>query len=668
MTSSESRIEPPMRTTGRETLSCPTRENSVGCLGSRRLAGSLFAAFCRWTGAVALRLGARILAVRRGRCSSSGSPSSSTSAASSSCSPSSSSSGAGSAGSSSTCLLRLRPVAIAAYLPISDSCLTPFSSMRNTYLPTWRLTFRHRSEEFLSGSPDVARAQRQRHIARFNYVQQGLFAMLDAADVARVPMPEFLDLLCQRLRGDAGNRVFARGVNVAQQHDVGVVKRPREIFAQRGRPRVAVRLEEHDQTTPAVFSRGQRRANLGRVVAVIVDYQDAVLFTFDNAFDLESSLGAPERLQPFGDDRETDLEIESDRHRRQRIEHVVFAGHVEFDPTQRLALAPHDELRAETFTREPHVGGRNLGVRPHPVSDHPPLDLRNYHLNVRVVQADDHRAVERDLVDELREAGANLLDPRIKIEVFEVDVRDDGDGRREFEEALVAFIGLDDHKIAAAQLGVAADGIHAPAYDYGRVEPGAVERGRHHRSRGRLAVRAGDGDAVLQPHQLGQHLGARYHGNLATDGLDDLWVVGPHSSRSDDDLRVADIFRVVAFEDLRPHAPQSLGDRRQPRVGAGDVIAEVKQHFGYAAHPDAADAHEMNVLILLEHSFRESGVGRGEGGSRFPIPHSLLPTPHSRFPTPHYSHRQIDDPLRRVRVSQSLAGFGHSAELGRVMN
>src|SRR5215475_13681539 len=134
----------------------------------------------------------------------------------------------------------------------------------------------------------------------------------------------------------------------------------------------------------------------------------------------------------------------------------MFAGHAEFDPPQLFAFAPHGEFGAEILTREPHVGGPNLGVRPHPVSDHAPRDLRNDQLNVRVVQTYDHRAIERDLVDELREARANLFDPRIEIEVFEIDVRDDGDGRRKFEEALVALVGFDDHKIAVAQFGVAA--------------------------------------------------------------------------------------------------------------------------------------------------------------------------------------------------------------------
>src|SRR5262249_38426745 len=157
------------------------------------------------------------------------------------------------------------------------------------------------------------------------------------------------------------------------------------------------------------------------------------------------------------------------------------------------------------------------------------------------------------------------------------------------------------------------------------------------------------------------------HGNLATDGLNDLRVVGPHSGRSDDDLRVADIFRVVAFEDLRPHPPQSLGDRRQPRVGAGDVIAEVKQHFGYAAHPDAADAHEMNVLILFEHTL-SAGVGNrewGGGTASFPIPHSPLPTPHSPLPIPYpplssSPDRRPSSPRPGVPVACRLRPFGRA--------
>jgi hypothetical protein len=59
-----------------------------------------------------------------------------------------------------------------------------------------------------------------------------------------------------------------------------------------------------------------------------------------------------------------------------------------------------------------------------------------------------------------------------------------------------------------------------------RVEAAGGQHAGHHRSGGGLAVHAGDGDAVLEAHQLGQHLGALNDGNLAGAGLDaprDLW-------------------------------------------------------------------------------------------------------------------------------------------------
>ena len=36
-------------------------------------------------------------------------------------------------------------------------------------------------------------------------------------------------------------------------------------------------------------------------------------------------------------------------------------------------------------------------------------------------------------------------------------------------------------------------------------------------------------------------------------------------------------------------------------IGAGDLVAEVEQHFGDAAHADAANADEMNALNFRKH-------------------------------------------------------------------
>ena len=74
---------------------------------------------------------------------------------------------------------------------------------------------------------------------------------------------------------------------------------------------------------------------------------------------------------------------------------------------------------------------------------------------------------------------------------------------------------------------VAAEGAEPAADHGGRVEARALEHQRDHRRRRRLAVRAGDGDAEAQAHQLGQHLGARNHRHAARAGLDDLGVRRP---------------------------------------------------------------------------------------------------------------------------------------------
>ena len=76
-----------------------------------------------------------------------------------------------------------------------------------------------------------------------------------------------------------------------------------------------------------------------------------------------------------------------------------------------------------------------------------------------------------------------------------------------------------------AEAGVGAEGVDAAADDDGGVEAAAGEDGGDHAGGGGLAVHAGDGDAVLEAHQLGEHLGALDDGDLAGAGLEDLGIV-----------------------------------------------------------------------------------------------------------------------------------------------
>ena len=75
---------------------------------------------------------------------------------------------------------------------------------------------------------------------------------------------------------------------------------------------------------------------------------------------------------------------------------------------------------------------------------------------------------------------------------------------------------------------------------------GGKNRG-HKGGCGGFPVSATDGDAVLQAHQLGQHLGTGNHGNFALVRFDDFRIVGFDRRRGDDHVCIFDIAGFVAF-------------------------------------------------------------------------------------------------------------------------
>ena len=69
---------------------------------------------------------------------------------------------------------------------------------------------------------------------------------------------------------------FARGINLGDHKNIGLIERAAEIVPEILRPRVAMRLKEHEQALVAAAARGfERRANLRGMMAVIVDQRDA---------------------------------------------------------------------------------------------------------------------------------------------------------------------------------------------------------------------------------------------------------------------------------------------------------------------------------------------------------------------------------------------------------
>ncbi len=75
----------------------------------------------------------------------------------------------------------------------------------------------------------------------------------------------------------AGDRIFARAVDLGDADDIGLIETGAEIIKQRMQPRIAMRLMHRDHAAFAGLTRGaQHGGDFHRVMAVIVDDGDAV--------------------------------------------------------------------------------------------------------------------------------------------------------------------------------------------------------------------------------------------------------------------------------------------------------------------------------------------------------------------------------------------------------
>src|SRR5687767_2573151 len=96
-------------------------------------------------------------------------------------------------------------------------------------------------------------------------------------------MPVPLDRVCQHLSRHALDWLFAGRIDICNEEHVGVVKRARKLLHLVLGARVAMGLEEDDDsaTRRRNFGRSERRLNLRRMMSVVVDYEHTGFFTFE---------------------------------------------------------------------------------------------------------------------------------------------------------------------------------------------------------------------------------------------------------------------------------------------------------------------------------------------------------------------------------------------------
>ena len=137
----------------------------------------------------------------------------------------------------------------------------------------------------------------------------------------------------QRRLVDARDRGFAGGINVRDNHGIGVIETGGEGVEQRLKPGVAMRLHDRDHLAPvAARAALQDRGDLDRMMAVVVEDGDAVPFPGAG----EAPPDAPEGGDRLADDVVDAPARARPRSRRWRSAHCA-AGHRQRESSMKVA-------------------------------------------------------------------------------------------------------------------------------------------------------------------------------------------------------------------------------------------------------------------------------------------------------------------------------------------
>ena len=281
----------------------------------------------------------------------------------------------------------------------------------------------------------------------------------------------------------------------------------------------------------------QNGGDFDRMMAVIVENGGAIPIAGAG----EAALDAAEPRERFPDRIRAHAEPVRDGDRGGRVQGVVVARHGHDDVFKRglgagLAVA-NDHREARDAIAEIDAGEPDIGLRILAIGDHPPvLDLSGKLADRGVVEAHDRETVEGNIFDKSAKGLLDRIEGPEMIEMLGIDIGDDGDFGGKLEEGAVAFVGFDDHPIAGAEPRIGAVGVDDAAIDDGRIEFAGFEKGGDERCRGGLAMRPGDGDALLQAHELGEHFRAAHDGQALLPRGDEFGVVALDRGRDHDDF------------------------------------------------------------------------------------------------------------------------------------
>ena len=127
------------------------------------------------------------------------------------------------------------------------------------------------------------------------------------------------------------------------------------------------------------------------------------------------------------------------------------------------------------------------------------------------------------------------------------------------------------------------------------------------RSRRGFTMAAADRDAVMKPHDFGQHFRPTDHRNLKGSGRLEFDIVFRNGARNHHHLSVTHLAGVMTDGDFDAHCSESSESGSLFQIRTRHPVPLLVKQFGEATHADTAHAHEVDVLDVVLHD-RVSGL------------------------------------------------------------
>ena len=98
-------------------------------------------------------------------------------------------------------------------------------------------------------------------------------------------------------------------------------------------------------------------------------------------------------------------------------------------------------------------------------------------------------------------------------------------------------------------------------------------------------MRTGNGDALPQTHQLGQHFGTGDYGNITAAGFNKLWIFIVDGGGLHKNLNIPHVFRCMAHCNVCAKVAQMTHNGRITHVRAGNFVALIEKNLGAPPMP-----------------------------------------------------------------------------------